>query len=81
MNTQKDMYGQTEKQVLAAWKHVRPFYRKNPELYIAAVLSDAQHMLSIADYDNANKYINKAKLLFIQTYQVMRANTWSEQKG
>ena len=63
MNTQKDMYGQTEKQVLAAWKQVRPFYRKNPELYIAAVLSDAQHMLSIADYDNANKYINKAKLL------------------
>ncbi len=66
MNTQKDMYGQTEKQVLAAWKQVRPFYRKNPELYIAAVLSDAQHMLSIADYDNANKYINKAKLLLFK---------------
>ena len=66
MNTQKDMYGQTEKQVLAAWKEVRPFYRKNPELYIAAVLSDAQHMLSIADYDTANKYINKAKLLLFK---------------
>jgi len=66
MNTQKDMYGQTEKQVLAAWKQVRLFYRKNPELYIAAVLSDAQHMLSIADYDNANKYINKAKLLLFK---------------
>ena len=66
MNTQKDMYGQTEKQVLAAWKQVRPFYRKTPELYIAAVLSDAQHMLSIADYDNANKYINKAKLLLFK---------------
>ena len=47
MNTQKEMYGQTEKQVIAAWKQVRPFYRKNPELYIAAILSDAQHVLSI----------------------------------
>ena len=66
MNTQKEMYGQTEKQVIAAWKQVRPFYRKNPELYIAAILSAAQHMLSIADYDNANKYINKAKLLLFK---------------
>jgi len=48
MNTQKDMYGQTEKQVLAAWKQVRPFYRKNPELYIASILSDAQLMIELS---------------------------------
>ena len=66
MNTQKKMYGQTERQVIAAWKQVRPFYRKNPELYIAAILSDAQHMLSLGDFDRANKYINKAKLLLFK---------------
>tara|TARA_R100000995_G_C3460892_1_gene113064 strand:+ start:580 stop:789 length:210 start_codon:yes stop_codon:yes gene_type:complete len=66
MNTQKEMYGQTEKQVIAAWKQVRPFYRKNPELYIAAILSDAQHVLSMGDFDRANKYINKAKLLLFK---------------
>jgi malic enzyme len=66
MNTQKEMYGQTERQVIDAWLEVRPFYRKNPELYIAAVLSDAQHMLSMGDFDRANKYINKAKLLLFK---------------
>ena len=66
MSTQKEMYGQTEKQVMDAWRQVRPFYRKNPQLYIAAVLSDAQHVLSMGDFDGANKYINKAKLLLFK---------------
>ena len=63
MNTQKELYGQTERQVLAGWKQVRPFYRKNPELYIAGILSDAQHMIESKEYETARQFINKAKLL------------------
>jgi len=66
MSTQKQLYGQTEKQVISAWKQARPYYRKNPELYITSVLSDAQHMLSMGDVDGANKYINKARLLLFK---------------
>ena len=53
MNTQKELYGQTEKQVLAGWKQVRSFYRKNPELYIAGILSDAQLMIESKEYETA----------------------------
>ncbi len=66
MNTQKEMYGQTEKQVLADWLEVRPFYRKNPELYIAGILSDAQLMIESEEYETARKFINKAKLLLFK---------------
>jgi hypothetical protein len=66
MNTQKEMYGQTEKQVLAAWKQVRPFYRKHPELYVASILSDAQLMIESKEYETARQFINKAKLLLFK---------------
>jgi len=66
MNTQKEMYGQTERQVLAGWKQVRPFYKKNPELYIAGILSDAQHMIESEELLIARQYINKAKLLLFK---------------
>tara|TARA_R100001460_G_scaffold106665_1_gene154420 strand:- start:191 stop:400 length:210 start_codon:yes stop_codon:yes gene_type:complete len=66
MNTQKEMYGQTEKQVMDAWLEVRPFYRKNPELYIAGILSDAQLMIESKEYETARKFINKAKLLLFR---------------
>ena len=66
MNTQKEMYGQTEKQVIDAWLEVRPFYRKNPELYIAGILSDAQLMIESEEYETARKFINKAKLLLFK---------------
>ena len=60
------MYGQTEKQVIDAWLEVRPFYRKNPELYIAGILSDAQLMIESEEYETARKFINKAKLLLFK---------------
>ena len=66
MNTQKEMYGQTEKQVIDSWLEVRPFYRKNPELYIAGILSDAQLMIESKEYETARKFINKAKLLLFR---------------
>jgi len=66
MNTQKEMYGQTEKQVIDAWLEVRPFYRKNPELYIAGILSDAQLMIESEEYETARRFINKAKLLLFK---------------
>ena len=66
MNTQKEMDGQTEKQVMDAWLEVRPFYRKNPELYIAGILSDAQLMIESKEYETARKFINKAKLLLFR---------------
>jgi hypothetical protein len=66
MNTQKEMYGQTERQVIDAWLEVRPFYRKNPELYIAGILSDAQLMIESEEYETARKFINKAKLLLFK---------------
>tara|TARA_R100001463_G_scaffold9366_1_gene28070 strand:+ start:2390 stop:2599 length:210 start_codon:yes stop_codon:yes gene_type:complete len=66
MNTQKEMYGQTEKQVIDSWLEVRPFYRKNPELYIAGILSDAQLMIESGEYETARKFINKAKLLLFK---------------
>ena len=63
MATQKQMYGITEAQVLRDYREARRIYGQYMNLYIMAVLSDAQHMIEYRKLKTANQFINKAKLL------------------
>ena len=62
MNTQKEMYGMTEASVLKQYQEARKLYGNYIDLYIMAVLSDAQHMIEYRKLKTANQFINKAKL-------------------
>tara|TARA_R100000664_G_C2690968_1_gene95092 strand:- start:412 stop:711 length:300 start_codon:yes stop_codon:yes gene_type:complete len=63
MTTQKQMYGVTEAQVLRDYREAERIYGKYMNLYIMAILSDAQHMIEYRKLKTANQFINKAKLL------------------
>ena len=71
MTSQKEMYGETKKEIYRAYAEAKEMYGKFHYLYIMAILSDAQHMIDIGDRKNvcakhlkiANQFINKAKLL------------------
>ena len=63
MNTQKEMYGMTEASVLKQYQEARKLYGNYIDLYIMAVLSDAQHMIEYRKLKTANQFINKAKYL------------------
>ena len=45
MATQKQMYGITEAQVLRDYREAERIYGEYMNLYIMAILSDAQHMI------------------------------------
>ena len=66
MNTQKEMYGMTEASVLKQYQEARKLYGNYIDLYIMAVLSDAQHMIESKEYETARQFINKAKLLLFK---------------
>jgi len=63
MTTQKQMYGVTEAQVLRDYREAERIYGEYMNLYIMAILSDAQHMIEYRKLKTANQFINKAKLL------------------
>tara|TARA_R100001443_G_scaffold52541_1_gene64299 strand:+ start:1921 stop:2157 length:237 start_codon:yes stop_codon:yes gene_type:complete len=63
MATQKQMYGVTEAQVLRDYREAERIYGEYMNLYIMAILSDAQHMIEYRKLKTANQFINKAKLL------------------
>ena len=63
MATQKQMYGVTEAQVLRDYREAERIYGEYMNLYIMAILSDAQHMIEDRNLHTANQFINKAKLL------------------
>ena len=66
MATQKQMYGITEAQVLRDYREAKKIYGDYMNLYIMAILSDAQHLLTIQSVEadeKANHFINKAKYL------------------
>tara|TARA_R100001440_G_scaffold40784_1_gene60530 strand:- start:402 stop:638 length:237 start_codon:yes stop_codon:yes gene_type:complete len=63
MATQKQMYGMTEASVLKEYQEARKLYGGYEDLYIMAILSDAQHMIEYRKLKTANQFINKAKLL------------------
>ena len=63
MATQKQMYGITEAQVLRDYREAERIYGEYMNLYIMAILSDAQHMIEYRKLKTANQFINKAKLL------------------
>ena len=63
MATQKQMYGITEAQVLRDYREAERIYGEYMNLYIMAILSDAQQMIEYRKLKTANQFINKAKLL------------------
>lgn len=63
MTSQKEMYGETKKQIFRAYAEAGEMFGKFRYLYIMAILSDAQHLIDIGDSKTANQFINKAKLL------------------
>ena len=63
MATQKQMYGITEAQVLRDYREAERIYGEYMNLYIMAILSDAQQMIEYRKLKTANQFKNKAKLL------------------
>ena len=63
MATQKQMYGITEAQVLRDYREAERIYGEYMNLYIMAILTDAQQMIEYRKLKTANQFINKAKLL------------------
>ena len=63
MATQKQMYGITEAQVLRDYREAERINGEYMNLYIMAILSDAQQMIEYRKLKTANQFINKAKLL------------------
>ena len=63
MATQKQMYGITEAQVLRDYREAERIYGEYMNLYIMAILSDAQQMIEYRKLKTANQFITKAKLL------------------
>ena len=63
MATQKQMYVITEAQVLRDYREAERIYGEYMNLYIMAILSDAQQMIEYRKLKTANQFINKAKLL------------------
>ena len=66
MNTQKELYGMTKASIIREYKVAKKIYGDYMNLYIMAILSDAQHLLTIQSVEadeKANHFINKAKYL------------------
>tara|TARA_R100001129_G_C5285253_1_gene238083 strand:+ start:146 stop:391 length:246 start_codon:yes stop_codon:yes gene_type:complete len=66
MNTQKELYGMTTASIKREYREAQKIYGDYMNLYIMAILSDAQHLLTIQSVEadeKANQFINKAKYL------------------
>ena len=63
MATKKQIYGITEAQVQRDYREAERIYGEYMNLYIMAILSDAQQMIEYRKLKTANQFINKAKLL------------------
>ena len=57
MTTQKQMYGVTEAQVLRDYREAERIYGKYMNLYIMAILSDAQHMIEYRKLKTAKEFL------------------------
>ena len=64
MATQKQMYGVTEAQVLRDYREAERIYGKYMNLYIMAILSDAQHMIEYRKLKTANQVFDPKMFSF-----------------